>query len=200
MNKPKYTLAELVKRSVPYFASNPDVGALVATTHDGKFYRPEFESYAEHSAAKAGSEKMVIHREALLVPACLSIEDAMAEAGLVIAPVKPAASLLPESLGELVANATHLPDFLKEPSKPAAEPKTVNITLDTRPITAAVDAAVKKVMQAASSAPAVRRGRKPTAEVPVSAPAAPTRKPRETKPAAAKATATSKKTPTKKAE
>lgn len=168
MNKKTYTLAELVERSVPYFASNPDTPYLLATTHKGKFYLPDFESYAQHAVAKdREGEVLVIDRELILRPVGMSFEDALAEAGLVMVPVNnpdhpfvngillPADKVLPATLGELVATATHF--TFPEPAAPVSKPEGVNITLDTRPLKAIVDAAVKRVTEATAEAPAKRK-------------------------------------------
>lgn len=203
MSKKEYTLAELVERSVAYFASNPDVAHLLAVTSTGKFYRPEFESYAQHAASLRDGEVISIDRELTLLPEGMSYAEAFGEDGLVVPVETPA----PSALAEAVAGAVRL--SIPEPAAPASKPQTVNIVIDTRPTKDAVDAAVARALakvvnpESAPAAPAKRaykpRAPKPAAEAaPESAPAAPTtRKPRAPKPAAAQATATKKKAPTK---
>ncbi len=60
MAKTFFTLAVLAAQAGPYFASNPDLGLLLGTTHDGVFYRPEMRSFAEHEARKAQAEVLEI--------------------------------------------------------------------------------------------------------------------------------------------
>ena len=188
MNKKTYTLAELVERSEPYFASNPTVPYLLATTHKGKFYLPEFESYAQHAVDKAREgEVLVIDRELLLKPVGMSYADAFAEAGLVVPVATPAA---PSALAEAVASATHF--TFPEPAAPAAEPAVTKVVVGNT----VLDAKAAEVPAKRTYKP---RAPKPAAELATeSAPAAPkVRKPRAAKPDAT-ATATKTKATTKK--
>lgn len=135
-DKKKYTLAELVERSVPYFASNEDVSALLATT-DGKFYRPEFESYAKDAAEKTESEVVVVYREALLVPAESCFGEPLTEAG---------------TLADVVANsATHLPGFFAEAPATPAEPAAPATPAEVKPKRAYTPRGTKATATAAAT-------------------------------------------------
>jgi hypothetical protein len=106
MSKPHFTHQELVDNATDTFRSNPDVDSLLATTHDGAYYRPEFRSYAESAAAKADSEVVEIRQ-------LVSLEG---EPGPAITPA--------DTLADEVAGAVTLPTFFA----PAAEAKPAKKT------------------------------------------------------------------------
>lgn len=65
MSKQHFTVDQLKELATDYFTSNPDVEYLVASTHDGVFYRPENAGYAQAGADKSGGEMVKVTRESL---------------------------------------------------------------------------------------------------------------------------------------
>jgi hypothetical protein len=57
-----HTVEELKKLATDYFTSNPDVDHLVASTHDGVFFRPENAGYCASNAAAAGGQVVRVDR------------------------------------------------------------------------------------------------------------------------------------------
>lgn len=179
VNSKQYTLAELAEKSVPYFASNPDIDLLHATTHNGRFYRPEFESYAVHAAEKGKGEAVAIRREDSVKAAEMSVADLMAEAGLVMPSVPSSAGLaevlktalnipgllvasdLPakkSALADAVATATHLPGFLADATEPeATEPVKAAVVRKPRAVKAATEPTTKKAPVKAAKATATKK-------------------------------------------
>ncbi|WP_400192813.1 hypothetical protein [Hymenobacter sp. B81] len=116
MSKKTHTHQELVDKSAAYFASNQDVKTLLATTHDGKFYRPENASYAAHSAEKHGGEVVTIHQ--LEPTGQVDTEGAQ---------------LLPASggLAELVKSAVRVLLPESQPTDPASEAAVKSVVAET---------------------------------------------------------------------
>ncbi|GGG33370.1 hypothetical protein [Hymenobacter glacieicola] len=64
MKKNHYTHDQLKELAADYFTSNPDVDYLLASTHDGVFYRPENAGYAQAGADANGAELVKVPRAA----------------------------------------------------------------------------------------------------------------------------------------
>lgn len=57
-----HTVEELKQLATDYFTSNPDVDHLVASTHDGVFFRPENAGYCASNAAAKGGQVVRVDR------------------------------------------------------------------------------------------------------------------------------------------
>ncbi|MBD2769706.1 hypothetical protein IC235_17590 [Hymenobacter sp. BT664] len=64
MSKTLYTVDQLKDMAPDYFASNPDAPYLVASTHDGIFYRPENVGYAQAGADANGGQLVKVTADA----------------------------------------------------------------------------------------------------------------------------------------
>jgi hypothetical protein len=68
MSKKQYTADQLKDMAADYFTSNPDVSYLVASTHDGVFYRPENAGYAQAGADANDGQLVMVSAESDVTP------------------------------------------------------------------------------------------------------------------------------------